>query len=87
MSTVNDVECAAAGLDPQEVARVARGLERYAKQARALGLTIFGSSGNGSLRFDDGESQHLVVAEISTPVFDGGDGAARKDADGLLRGE
>lgn len=61
---VNDAECEAAGLDPEEVKRIATGLSRYAKKAEALGLQIFGGTGTGSLRFDDGGPGKLVVAEI-----------------------
>ena len=39
---VNESECEAADLDAEEVERIARGLSRYAKQAEALGLQIFG---------------------------------------------
>lgn len=86
---VNKNECQAAGVDPAEVAKIARGLSRYAKQARALGLCVFGGSGSGTLRFDDMqgiESGPLVVASLDGP-FDGGDGGERQDDDGLLRGE
>lgn len=85
---VNDAECQAAGLDPAEVARIARGLSRYAKQAQALGLCVFGGSGSGSLRKDDHPRGALILAHL-TPVgmFDGGDGACAPDDDGLMRGE
>jgi hypothetical protein len=82
---VNDAECAAAGLDPQEVGKIAVGLSRYACAAQKLGLTIFGG-GSGTLRFDDGSGKALIVADLDG-YFDGGDGATREDADGLLRGE
>lgn len=86
---VNERECEAAGLDPKEVDRIARGLTRYAKQAQALGLTVFGGSSNGSLRYaDDGiDDRALVVADGLGNNFDGGDGATNYDEDGLLRGE
>ncbi|MCP1652718.1 hypothetical protein [Pseudomonas nitroreducens] len=82
---VNDDECHAAGLDPAEVARIARGLSRYGREAQRLGLTIFGGSA-GSLRFDDGGDGALVLADLDG-YYDGGDGAYRKDAAGLYRGE
>jgi hypothetical protein len=42
---VNREECEAAGLDAKEVERIAKGLSRYAKQADALGMEIFGGTG------------------------------------------
>lgn len=83
---INKDECRAAGLDPAEVAKIARGLSRYARQAEALGLCVFGGSGAGELRFDDHQGGALVVAALDG-VYDGGDGATEVDADGLLRGE
>lgn len=79
-------ECEAAGLDPAQVRRIAKGLSRYAKEASALGMTVFGGAGSGSLRFDDGGNGPLVVADLDGN-FDGGDGAADTSVDGLLRGE
>jgi hypothetical protein len=86
MYVCNDAECQAAGLDPAEVARITRGLSRYAKQAQALGLCVFGGSGSGSLRKDDHPRGALVLASLDG-VFDGGDGACAPDDDGLMRGE
>ena len=83
---INEDECLAAGLDPKEVARIAKGLSRYAKQAEALGIEIFGGTGTGSLRVDDNNPGRLVVAELDG-MFDGGDGGHRQSSDGLLRGE
>lgn len=86
--TINEDECRAAGLDPAEVAKIARGLSRYAKQAHALGLCVFGGSGTGTLRKDDHPRGALVLADLAPlGVFDGGDGACAHDDDGLLRGE
>lgn len=85
-------ECEAAGLDPKEVERIAKGLSRYARQADKLGIGIFGGSGSGSLRFRDEAGKNiedgraLVIADIDGQ-FDGGDGACDDAADGLLRGE
>jgi len=81
MHIYND-ECEAAGLDRKEVRRIAAGLSRYGKQARELGLTVFGC-GTGDIRTNDG---CLIVASIDGD-FDGGDGTTRTDAYGLLRGE
>lgn len=85
MAYVNEKECEAAGLDPKEVERIARGLSRYAKQAQKLGITVFGGS-PGSLRADDGQEQKLIIADLDGS-FDGGCGAASCDSEGLLRGE
>jgi hypothetical protein len=80
-------ECEAAGLDPKEVRRIANGLSRYGKQAKELGLTIFGGSGSGSLRFrDDPEKGALIVARLDG-MYDGGDGGEEDHHDGLSRGE
>jgi hypothetical protein len=83
---LNKNECQAAGLDPAEVAKIARGLSRYAKQAQALGVQVFGGGTGGQLRFSDGGSGDLILAHLDGN-FDGGDGANALDADGLLRGE
>ncbi|GLF10542.1 hypothetical protein [Pseudomonas aeruginosa] len=82
---VNDDECHAAGVDPAEVARIARGLSRYARVAERLGLVIFGGS-TGSLRFNDGGDGALILASLDGD-YDGGDGACGPGADGLMRGE
>lgn len=79
-------ECKAAGLDAKEVERIAKGLTRYALQAEALGIQIFGGTGSGSLRYDDGCPGRLIVAELNGN-FDGGDGGERPSSDGLRRGE
>ena len=83
---VNAKECRAAGLDPKEVQRIAQGLSRYAKQAQALGLFVFGGSGSGTLRKDDHPRGALILAGLAGD-FDGGDGACCPDEEGLLRGE
>ncbi|HAT2715827.1 TPA: hypothetical protein I8303_004637 [Aeromonas hydrophila] len=86
MAHENTAECEAAGLDPAQVRRIAKGLSRYAKEAQALGLTVFGGSGLGSLRVDDGGDGQLIVAYLDG-WFDGGAGNSRHDAAELLRGE
>ena len=84
---VNIDECEAAGLDFEEVERIARGLSRYGKQAHELGITVFGGSGSGELRFDDDIGfGSLKISEIDGN-FDGGDGGDQDWGDGLLRGE
>lgn len=86
MVRINEAECKAAGVDQKEVARIARGLSKYGKQAAALGLCVFGGSGSGSLRKSDYPRRELVLAGLDG-VFDGGDGACNDHEDGLMRGE
>ena len=87
MRYANETECEAAGVDPAKVESIARRLSKAAREAQAMGLTVFGGSGTGSLRFcDSDEKGNLVVADLDG-VFDGGDGAADRDGAGLLRGE
>ncbi|MCG8614310.1 MAG: hypothetical protein MI864_27675 [Pseudomonadales bacterium] len=83
MTTVYENECAAAELDKNEVARIAKGLSRYAKQAQKLGIKVFGGSGTEDLRFNDNSGlSQLIVAELEGK-FDGGDGSHSQDSDGL----
>jgi hypothetical protein len=79
-------ECIAAGIQQDEVQRIANGLSRYAKQAEKLGIHIFGGAGSGSLRFDDGGNGCLILADLQGN-FDGGDGSHDISDDGLVRGE
>lgn len=81
---VNREECIAAGLDPDEVEKIAKGFSRYAKRAAKLGIHVFGGTGTGSLRCSRGSG--LVVAMLDGD-FDGGDGGTVFDNDGLERGE
>lgn len=90
--TILEDECERAGLDQAKVASITRRLSKAAREANALGLTIFGGSGSGSLRWRDPfENDHrrgpLVVAHIQGGNFDGGDGAEHPDEYGLMRGE
>jgi hypothetical protein len=85
-------ECEHAGLDPKAVGALARRISKAAKEAGALGLTIFGGAGGGSLRWHDVEGRDyrkgaLVVAHLDGQNFDGGDGAEHVDEMGLTRGE
>lgn len=83
----NEAECEAAGIDPKEVERIAKGISRYARQAAALGIQIFGGGAySGSLRFPEDGKGALVLADLDG-TFEGGDGATDWDNDGLLRGE
>lgn len=86
MASINENECEAAGLNPLDVKRIAQGLSRYAKEAQKLGIQVFGGSGSGDLRFDDGGNGKLILADLDGD-FDGGDGAASESEDGLIRGE
>ncbi len=86
--TLYENECLAAGKDPEAVRKLARTLDRAAKQAEALGVKIFGGSGNGTIRSYDGDAQHpLVLALVDGHMWDGGDGAEFTDENGLMRGE
>jgi hypothetical protein len=92
MAYVLEDECDRAGLDPKRVSSIARRLSSAAKDAKALGLTIFGGSGSGSLRWrgpdtNDYRTGPLVVAHLDGSNFDGGDGAEHSDEFGLMRGE
>ncbi len=84
--SVNKAECEAAGLPAGEVERIAKGLSRYAKQAQSLGIQVFGGTGYGTLRFNDGGPGKLIVANLDGD-FDGGDGGSGPSDDGLERGE
>jgi len=73
---VDEERCESFGLDSKRVASIARRLSRAATEARELGLTVFGGSGTGTLRFHrDGSSADIraVVADLDGD-FDGGDG-------------
>lgn len=93
MAFVYDAECRAAGIDPEAVSRIARRMERAARDAQKLGLTVFGGSGSGSLRVTSSAigatimDGNIVVAHIDGGLWDGGDGACGRGPDGLMRGE
>ncbi len=88
LSHVNEPECKKAGLNTRLVEEIARDLERVGKRAARHGITIFGGSGHGTLRFHDGEGTPLIVGEVGGGNFDGGDGAyGLRDDTGLMRGE
>jgi hypothetical protein len=85
---VNEEECEAAGLDIKKVASLARRLRRISREMEDMGVILFGGSGSGSLRYDDGTGKgRLVIAEVGCNNFDGGDGATMPDDAGLMRGE
>lgn len=87
MSHVNPDECKAAGLDVKAVARIARGISRYAKQARSMGVEVFGGGGSGTLRFRDSLTKGALVVAHLDGRFDGGAGDEMDFGDGLLRAE
>lgn len=72
---VDEEKCAEYGLDPKAVASIANRISRAAKEAKRLGLTIFGGAGSGSLRYGgtDLGGHHTEVATLDGS-FDGGDG-------------
>lgn len=83
----NTDECEAAGLDPDVVERLSRRLSKAAREAEAMGLTVFGGTGRGTLRYRPrGDDRCLIVSDLHGD-FDGGDGGTAPDEDGLLRGE
>lgn len=69
---VDDEKCIENGLDPKKVASIARRLSKAAEEAVALGLTIFGGSGRGTLRIS-GKGTSGELADLDGR-FDGGDG-------------
>lgn len=88
LTHVNEDECRKAGLTPRVVEELARDLGRIGKRAARHGITIFGGSGHGTLRFHDGQGPALIVGEVQGGNFDGGCGAyGLRDNEGLLRGE
>ena len=84
---INDEEIEAAGKDVKAITKIARKLHNASKELDRLGVYVFGSSGQGTIRFNDGKGGPLVLAHIGHH-FDGGDGACNTyRGDGLLRGE
>lgn len=80
-------ECEKAGLDIKKVDSIARRISKAAKEAKEIGIEIFGGSGTGTLRYyDDHDKRPLLIADLDG-IFDGGDGAAIEDDEGFLRGE
>jgi hypothetical protein len=72
---IEEDKCEQFGLDPRKVASIARRLSRAALEAEAMGLTVFGGSGTGTLRYHRAGSvgQQNTVAKLDGG-FDGGDG-------------
>ena len=84
---VNIKECEAAGLDPKDIKRIAKGLSRYSKQADELGMIIFGGSGTGTLRFQDDDNKGDLIIAYLDGWYDGGDGGQTDFGDNLMCGE
>ena len=68
--------CESFGLDPKRVKSIASRLSKAAKEAKEMGLTVFGGSGSGNLRFNGAELQGPGHSEVATldGHFDGGCG-------------
>ena len=89
MSYVNEKKCMAAGIDIAKIKSIANRLSKAGKDAKKLGIVIFGGSGSGSLRIretDSIEYGSLILADLDGN-FDGVAGINIEDDDGLLRGE
>ena len=91
MVSVNDEECKAAGIDPQKIERLGGRIERAARELSKMGVTIFGGSGSGSLRYSDkyrDERGALILCQLYGGDWDGGDGGCGPNKhDDFERGE
>lgn len=92
MKYAHEEECEAAELDAKNVEALAAAISRLAKKADAMGITIFGGAGHGSLRINDDPgnsySRPLILASLGGENWDGGDGGyGTRGDDGLMRGE
>lgn len=70
---INEDRCVVMGLDPKKVASIARRISKAALEAQSMGLTVFGGSGNGTLRHWGEHGREGEVADLDG-MFDGGDG-------------
>ena len=85
---VNEKECEVAGVDPTVVKGLLRRCEALGRDCAKYGITIFGGSGSGDLRFDEHSADGaLILAPIINGHWDGGDGSYIEDSQGLIRGE
>ena len=90
MSNANVEECYKAGFNDEQIKKIesiARRISRACKEAEEMGIFLFGGSGSGSLRFDDGGEGALELVACIDGIIDGGDGATHQDDEGLWRGE
>jgi exopolysaccharide biosynthesis protein len=86
---MNYAECVAAGIDAEKVAKHQKALEKLMKAMAADNIMLFGGGDGSSLRPWRGEPDDclLILAGINAVNLDGGAGAQRLCADGLVRGE
>ncbi|MEO0797339.1 MAG: hypothetical protein AAFX93_19480 [Verrucomicrobiota bacterium] len=94
MIRVNYSECKKAGIDDDEVRKIAACFQRAMLRADKLGISVFGGSSQLTLRVNGSElegEQHmggqLIVGEMDGCVVSGGCGAQGPGPDGLIRGE
>lgn len=80
-------ECEYVGIDYKEIQKLKKQLNKCGKMASALGVTVFGGSGCGSIRAIDSDNRVLILDELAYDVWDGGDGSTRTTYDGLCIGE
>lgn len=85
----NEDECLAAGIDPAKVEKHRKALEKLMKAMAADNIMLFGGGDGSTLRPFNGDedTRLLILADIRAMNLDGGAGATRPWADGLLRGE
>lgn len=86
MAFVNERECDKAGISPKAVAALARRFEAACRDADKIGVSLFCGS-QCSLRASDGQARRLILAGLSFPGADGGDGGSDTADDGYERGE
>lgn len=73
---VDEDYCAELGLDHRNVLSAVRRLNKASRELTAMGLTIFGGSGTGTLR-DLGRDPGRYLATFDGR-FDGGDGGVER---------
>lgn len=78
---VNEYECELLGLDVKKVKKLEKDLRAISKRAEKMGLTIFGGTGFGNLRYNS-----IIVADDIGWNYDGGDGGG-SDYNGVQVGE
>lgn len=84
---VYDESVEKAGLDQKEVEKLSRRFQRVINDAQKMGLEIFGGSHSASFRFYDDHPRGLIITSFEGGNVSGGDGGARPDEEGFLRGE
>ena len=73
MSHVDRAACKSLGLDPKQVAAIARRISRATEDANRLGLRVFAiGSGSGALTTPSGGGQEIHVASLDG-LYEGGD--------------